>query len=548
MMALNADGQLRYPAATATQARRELLSPVRVLWHSATAADSETLLRSNEKQAFVSAAAAVCRLPPGAGLLLDYGIELHGGIRIVCGRSDQGVNRVRIRFGESASEAMGAPNNDHALHDTILDLPSHGMVSYGQTGFRFLRLDVAPDAGGEVLLLGVFAEAAYRDLVYAGSFHCSDERLNRIWQTGAYTVHLNMQDYIYDGIKRDRLVWMGDLNPEIRVIASVFDDRTAVPDSLDFVRDRTAPGTPINGISSYSAWWVINQYDWFQYRGDVDYLRRQHSYLRAVLRQLAGYVGADGRENFEAMRFLDWSSADNEAAVHAGLQGVLAWAFDAGERLCLALGDADDAKLCASCRHRLLAHCPDPGFNKPAAALLALAGFGHPATVNTDILARHPFAGLSTFMGYYVLEARAKAGDYAGALEVIRHYWGGMLDFGATTFWEDFDLDWLENSGRIDELPISGKHDLHADFGKHCYTGLRHSLCHGWAGGPTAWLSEHLLGVKFLEPGGRTVAVAPRLLDLEWLEGTFPTAYGPIKVTAERRADGSLASDVRLPK
>ena len=53
-----------------------------------------------------------------------------------------------------------------------------------------------------------------RDLQYLGSFECSDERLNTIWQTGAYTVHLNMQDYLWDGIKRDRLVWIGDMHPE----------------------------------------------------------------------------------------------------------------------------------------------------------------------------------------------------------------------------------------------------------------------------------------------------------------------------------------------
>ena len=56
--------------------------------------------------------------------------------------------------------------------------------------------------------------------IYHGSeiFHCSDERLNRIWHTGAYTVLLNMQDYLYDGPKRDRIIWMGDMHPEIRCI------------------------------------------------------------------------------------------------------------------------------------------------------------------------------------------------------------------------------------------------------------------------------------------------------------------------------------------
>ena len=32
-----------------------------------------------------------------------------------------------------------------------------------------------------------------------------------------------------------------------------------------------------------------------------------------------------------------------------------------------------------------------------------------------------------------------------------------MLDRGATTFWEDFDLEWLDGSGRIDELPKEGQ-------------------------------------------------------------------------------------------
>ena len=58
----------------------------------------------------------------------------------------------------------------------------------------------------------------YLDVPYLGSFHCSDALLERIWDVAAYTVHLNMQQYIWDGIKRDRLVWMGDLHPEIASI------------------------------------------------------------------------------------------------------------------------------------------------------------------------------------------------------------------------------------------------------------------------------------------------------------------------------------------
>ena len=108
-----------------------------------------------------------------------------------------------------------------------------------------------------------------------------------------------------------------------------------------------------------------------------------------------------------------------------------------------------------------------------------------------------------------------------------------MLDFGATTFWEDFDLTWTRNAGRIDELPQPGKDDLHADFGNFCYKGLRHSLCHGWAAGPAPFLSERVLGVRFLEPGGRRIEVAPELGGLEFVSGVVPSAFGPIRVTAD---------------
>jgi len=146
-----------------------------------------------------------------------------------------------------------------------------------------------------------------------------------------------------------------------------------------------------------------------------------------------------------------------------------------------------------------------------------------------------------------VLNARALAGDYQGCLDAIRTYWGGMLDKGATTFWEDFDLAWMNNSSRIGQLPRPGENDIHGDFGIYPYKGFRHSLCHGWASGPTAWLSEYVLGIKPLEPGFRVVAIEPHLGDLEWAEGSFPTPLGVIKVRHEKNSKGVVVSAIEAP-
>nr|WP_198664882.1 alpha-L-rhamnosidase C-terminal domain-containing protein [Lewinella sp. IMCC34191] len=90
--------------------------------------------------------------------------------------------------------------------------------------------------------------------------------------------------------------------------------------------------------------------------------------------------------------------------------------------------------------------------------------------------------------------------------------------------------------------------DIHGDFGDYCYASYRHSLCHGWSSGVTAWLSQRVLGVQIVEPGCTALRIEPHLGGLEWVEGTYPTPHGVVNIRHERRADGSVASVVDAPK
>jgi alpha-L-rhamnosidase len=542
---------------------REYLLPSRILWQSPAEAcvvhDADVLLQGFSGQITLDNRSG-CTLrnngrPPG--ILLDFGRELQGGVQIAVADLKQATPEsktvhVRVRFGESASEAMselgGDPNatNDHAVRDEIISLPWLGTAELGNTGFRFVRLDLV-DTNTFVILKAVRAVHLHRDLPMAGSFKCNDERLNQIWATGAYTVLLNMQDYVWDGIKRDRLVWIGDMHPETSTIGAVFGRVDVVPASLDLIRDDTTLPRWMNGISSYSLWWIIIQRDWFRQTGDVQYLSQQREYLRALLKLVSRQIGSDGSESLPEGRFLDWPSSENKKAIHAGLQSLMIIALDAGGELAAELADPATKKICEDAAAKLRRHVPDHGGSKQAAGLMALAGLGDPGRLNKDVLAVDGAKRLSTFYGYYVLQARAKAGDYQGCLDAIREFWGAMLDLGATTFWEDFNLDWVPNAGRIDELIPPGKKDIHGDYGAYCYKGFRHSLCHGWASGPTAWLSEHVLGVRSIEPGFAKVRIVPHLADLLWAEGTFPTPKGLIKVRHEKGPDGKIQSQINAP-
>ena len=539
---------------------RQYLSPKRIVWMSdktgVSVIDPQNLIKQGTGQADL-VHRNICRLVSTfdvrPGFVLDFGKEIQGGIQIVTDQpADHRPIKIRVRFGESVSETMSdvdtisGATNDHAMRDFIIEVPWLGVAQIGNSGFRFARIDLA-DPNRELQLKEVRAIFEYRDIPYLGSFKSNDDPLNKIWDTGAYTVHLNMQEYLWDGIKRDRLVWVGDMHPEVMTINAVFGKNEVVAKSLDQARDITPLPGWMNGISAYSMWWILIHRDLYKNQGDLEYLRKQQKYLVGLLDQLIAKT-LDNKENLDGGRFLDWPSSENPLGVHAGLHAMMVMTLDAGAELCTILDEPAQAAKCKETSTRLKLYVPDANNSKQAAALLALSGLVPAEKANAEVISQGECERFSTFYGYYMLQAKAKAGDYQGAMNCIRNYWGGMLDMGATTFWEDFDLAWTKNAAPIDELVPDGKDDIHGDFGAYCYKNLRHSLCHGWASGPTAWLTEHVLGVSIEEAGCKTIRIQPNLGDLEWVEGTYPTPMGVVKIRHEKQANGKIKSTIDAPK
>lgn len=536
------------------------LTPVKIVWQSDNSGqfiqNEESLLEVGNGQVAVNDTGlfsfhSTSQHKPG--ILLDYGKEIHGGVKISMGiRESKTPLKLRLRFGESVGEAMseigGDQNstNEHSLRDFVIEVPWLGTVEVGETGFRFLRVDVI-EAKEDAPIKSIEAAFVYRDIPYLGSFNSNDERLNEIWKTGAYTVHLNMQNYLWDGIKRDRLVWVGDMHPEVMTINTVFGPNEIVPKSLDLARDQHPLPEWMNGISSYSMWWILIHKDWYDYHGNLEYLNEQEEYMIGLLDHLSTFIDEDNKEVLDGHRFLDWPTSEIPKAIHSGLQAMMVMTFEAGSDIMEIYGREDLQRKYSEIAIQLKKHQPEGNDTKQAAALMSLAGLQDHQRVNKEVLAQNGVRGMSTFYGYYILEAMAKAENYDGALEVIRDYWGGMLDLGATTFWEDFDISDVFNSGRIDELIPHDEHDIHGDFGEYCYVGYRHSLAHGWASGPTPWLTQYVLGIN-VQDGGEIVKLEPHLGDLEFAEGTFPTKYGILKVIHTRDANGKIQTEVEVPE
>ena len=534
---------------------RAFITPTRIVWTKGDVSGQEELLKPGNGQSDM-AGSPCCDLvwtPDTTSIILDYGKELHGGLKMVMNSSERYPKLVRIRFGESVAETCSEvcdtdwiarhSTDDHAMRDYTIKVPRDGSIEIGNTGFRFVRIDLL-EPGTTLALREATAILRWRDIPWQGSFSCSDERLNAIWETGAWTTHLNMQEYIWDGIKRDRLIWLGDMHPEMSTVCAVFGYNDVIDRSIDLACQQYPIPQWLNGMSAYSMWYLIIQYDWYMQNGDIDFIRKHRDYIKGVIDTMDGRIHEDGSEDLAASRFLDWPSSPNEDGVEAGYRALLTIALEKGAKLCELIGEPESAAKALAARERLSKTVKPHNGLKQAASLMALAGLIPVKQACDEVVAVDGPKGFSTFYGYYMLEALAMAGEYQTAIDIIRQFWGGMLDMGATSFWEDFNLDWTKNAFRIDEMPVPGKADIHGDFGDYCYRSFRHSLCHGWASGPTPWLSHHVLGVKVLEPGCRRISIEPHLGDLEWAEGTYPTPKGNISIKVERGRDGQILARV----
>jgi len=418
-------------------------------------------------------------------VILDFGKEMCGSLRILS--ASRQTARVRIRFGESltecCSELGGRQNatNDHSLRDLTVELPKLSDMTFGATGFRFVRLDFYEKG---ILKCAVAVNhilkkpAIYR---YEGA----DDRIRQISEVAKRTVDLCAAgDFVWDGVKRDRLVWIGDIHPEMLALTTLYGRVPAIERSLEFVKEQTPLPGWMNKIPMYSLWWIIILADYYEKTGAAAFARRQLGYLEGILRQMDTCVQEDGTLAYPSY-FVDWPTRGQPDEQH-GARAINVMA--AKKAIALLRAFDRDTALAQSLLQRLLKVEITPQSSKQVLGLKYFAT-GLSEEDKPKLLSGGA-QGMSTFMSYYILTAVASF-DRAAAIAMMKDYYGAMLDLGASTFWEDFDLRWAENACRIDQFPKEGQTDIHGDFGAYCYEGFRHSLCHGWSAGIIQFIKEN---------------------------------------------------------
>ena len=425
----------------------------------------------------------------GAYVILDFGKEMNGGIRMITNWIYYGNCRVRIRFGESLGEVNSNikeknATNDHGPRDFETLICSYADATVGQTGFRFVRIDLLEEK--YIYFKNIFCQ----NLIYSGkpvyTYQGKDERISEIFKVAKRTVDLCASEgVVWDGVKRDRLLWVGDLAPEVMALSSIYGRTTVVERSLDLAVEITPLPKFMNGIYTYSMWWVMILADHYKEFKCKAYVKKHLKYLTGLMDVFDTLVDENGDLNRENRYLVDWPTKDSEDEL-VGVRAIFLMAINGAKYLLDEFGLSTETVL--RIQEKLL---KQPLKVQKMKQVIALKYFATGELTDEEYakLIEGGAKGFSTFMSYYLLSAIASR-DEELAIGLMKEYYGAMLDRGATTFWEDFHIEWLDGSGSIDKYDPTKK-DIHGDYGAHCYVGLRHSLCHGWSAGVVKFIKEH---------------------------------------------------------
>lgn len=157
--------------------------------------------------------------------------------------------------------------------------------SVHELGLRYLTVH---DAEADEVVV----EARAFPVARRGAFACSDEVLTDVWIGSAYTLRQCTHGLILDGIKRDRMPWMGDLAVSVPASAYAFPDAEVAERGLVALGQN--PTGYVNGILDYSLWWLICTAEYARHFDADAYLAANADRVDAVVRALAAEAGDDG--------------------------------------------------------------------------------------------------------------------------------------------------------------------------------------------------------------------------------------------------------------
>ncbi|MCQ2142641.1 MAG: glycoside hydrolase family 78 protein [Bacteroidales bacterium] len=421
--------------------------------------------------------------------------------------------------------------------------------------FRYVYLYGLPS---KPELKNIQARRMRTDFLPAGTFECSNEDLNKVYDMVSYTMeNLAFDGYMVDCANIERLGYGGDGNASTLSLQTAFDVAPLYRNWLlswrENVREdgslpHTAPCPYRAGGGPYWCSFIVQApyRTWMNY-GDIKIVEDCYASMEKWLE----YVDANSENGllkpWENTNYRHWYLGDWLAPKGIDVRDprsidlinncVLSQCYAELEKMASALEIEDEAAGYAS-RKETIDSLINASFYNPADSTYAsgsqidlayplLAGVVPDSLVGavTERLERytleerdgHIAGGLVGVPIVTACATRAAEADlFAGML--LKHDYPGylnMMDNGSSTVWESWE-------GRRSRL-------------HNCYNGI------------LSWFYEALGGLTPMDPGYRTVRIDPQFPEsVDWAKITKETPYGTIKVSWERSGNPSEAPKVEI--
>ena len=497
---------------------------------------------------------ACCRAMTTTGTLYDFGRETFGYLKV---KGLQGT--LHVYYGESREEAL---DMEYCETLDVLSSPVSGdSVATSSKAFRFVYVVPEPGTTYDDVLMDYeynpatipdgFPSGSPANSPGSGSFRCSDDELNRIWDVAAYTMDLTTREFFMDGIKRDRWTWSGDAIQSYLMNYYLRFDTECVKRTIRQLRGKDPVTAHINTIMDYTFYWFKSILDYYEYTADVDFVREMWPRMVTMMDYVEGRLNANGMAEGQPddWIFVDWVDFPmHKRGTLCFEQILLMKAMETMARCAKLLGiNKSDYRVKSeelrnkikqtfwSYEQKAYLHAIEDGHMNPQitkfpnmfAILYGLAYEEERREIMKSVMLNPAVDPITTpYMRFYELETLCIAGLQERVLQEMRDYWGGMLKEGATSFWEKY----VPTESGTQHLAMYGR-----PYGK--------SLCHAWGASPIYLLGKYYLGVRPIKPGYEEYEVCPSLGDLEWMEGTVPTPHGMISIRMDRKQVRVLSTE-----
>ncbi|MFQ9800847.1 MAG: hypothetical protein ACLR23_20080 [Clostridia bacterium] len=379
-----------------------------------------------------------------------------------------------------------------------------------------------------------------------------------------YTLELCSRLFFLDGIKRDRWVWSGDAYQSYFLDYYSFFDQDIIKRTMLALRGKDPIPSHINTIVDYSFYWLISVWDYYHHTGDGEFVSQIYPRMKSLMEYCIGRGNKDGLiegqgrlglyrlgghgKGWRPVRHAD--AVLQGAGVHEPVRGAAGLSRGSGAirepgkhcsgKILRLYWNEERGAFVTTCRDLQ----PSQQIRRHANLFAIIFGFASEEMaqrIKTSVILNEEVPPITTpYFKFYELEALCKMGEYRTVLAQMESYWGGMLEEGATTFWEEYDptLTGVEQCAMYNQ-----------PFDK--------SFCHAWGASPIYLLGRYFLGVEPTKVGYAEFQVRPQLGGLASMRGTVPLPDGKsvtvqvegarVQVTTDAEGGTLVLGESRIP-